>query len=351
MPTPFLYFIVLQCLLKINGERTIYSTYHLLCGKKSSQTIQDAHLFQLTQYFNTFNSLSRQQFSEIIAELESGNLILQGNNDVYKLTKSGIVLVKSGQKKYSFLKYLNGWKFQQTEIFWQRLSLLVQVVSHLTRNEIRYVPVQSNKDVQHWLKRFIQESNLRREELGVALYKELSNCFLGLNEFDPSILVIRLTGYNYIGLTEKQAAEALNEEPSFYHYQFISLMHAVMNTVLGHKTSYPILTCMIRDLQNDVPLTDSTRRTYELLKRGYSIDEISRIRKLKHNTIQDHIVELSLQLSLFDISPYVETNKINRIMEAKDRSSSKQLRQIKEYVPDASYFEIRLVLTKYGGEP
>ncbi len=53
MELTFLQTMILFCLQKINGERTIYSIYHLLKGKKSSQTIQDTHLFHLQPLFQT----------------------------------------------------------------------------------------------------------------------------------------------------------------------------------------------------------------------------------------------------------------------------------------------------------
>jgi uncharacterized protein YpbB len=56
--------ILLYCLKQLNGERTIYSIYHLLNGKKSSQTLQDAHLFSLKRYFGILESLTRESFDE-----------------------------------------------------------------------------------------------------------------------------------------------------------------------------------------------------------------------------------------------------------------------------------------------
>ena len=59
MELTFLQTMILFCLHKINGERTIYSIYHLLKGKKSSQTIQDTHLFHLQPFYQTYTNLSR----------------------------------------------------------------------------------------------------------------------------------------------------------------------------------------------------------------------------------------------------------------------------------------------------
>ena len=52
MELTFLQMMILYCLQKINGERTIYSIYHLLHGKKSSQTIQDATFISSSSFFS-----------------------------------------------------------------------------------------------------------------------------------------------------------------------------------------------------------------------------------------------------------------------------------------------------------
>lgn len=348
MTAPFLNFVVLYCLHTINGERTIYSIYHLLYGKKSSQTIQDAHFFQLTKFFGIYRILSRQQFEDIIKELEKINLIVKTANDTYIPTTSGVDLVQSGQKEGTFLSHLNGWKFQNADVFWERLSLLIQVSSHLNQNDSKYVPIQRNKIIQSWLKSFLQTNRFKREKLSKMLYEELMACFDEQKDISPAVLVIRLTGYHTIGLTEKQACETLGIEPTLYHFQFCALLHSIMKNVQNNGTSFPLLSFAVKDLQKKYLLTESTQKTLGLLQKGFTVEEIGRIRKLKNNTIQDHIVELSLQIDEFDISKYVDREKINRIMEAINRTSSKQLRQIRELVPDASYFEIRLVMTKYG---
>lgn len=351
MTTPFLYYIVLQCLKKINGERTIFSIYHLLTGKKSSQTIQDAHLFQLTQYFKTYHSMNRQQFEELVNELELREYISCVDEQYYKVTEQAVIFIDKAKIQYSFLQYLDGWRFQGAQHFWERMSLLVQVVSHLSRKETSYIPVQRDKQIQIWLKQFLMSHRINRRELNKQLYKELQYSFENVQNINPSVLVIRLTGYNAIGLTARQASEVLRIEPTLYHYQFQAILHFLMDKIQNNPSYFPLLGTMQKDLRTENPLTQSTRKTYELLNRGHSIEEVGRIRNLKVNTIQDHIVELALQVGSFDITPYIDKDKMRRILDAKDNTTSTQLRYIREIVPDASYFEIRLALTRYGDEP
>ena len=75
MELTFLQMIILYCLHKLNGERTIYSIYHLLHGKKSSQTIQDAYLFHLTPFFHTYPTISWQEIESIITKFATNEWI------------------------------------------------------------------------------------------------------------------------------------------------------------------------------------------------------------------------------------------------------------------------------------
>ena len=67
----YLEIIILDCLVQINGERTIYSIFHILKGKKSSQTIQDSHLFEISHYFRIFPSLNRNDFQQTLMHLHT----------------------------------------------------------------------------------------------------------------------------------------------------------------------------------------------------------------------------------------------------------------------------------------
>ena len=51
--------IVLDILSSMKGERSPSAVYHLLKGKRSSQTIQDAGLFAVSKYFGFCSALSR----------------------------------------------------------------------------------------------------------------------------------------------------------------------------------------------------------------------------------------------------------------------------------------------------
>ncbi|MBY0122552.1 helix-turn-helix domain-containing protein [Bacillus sp. S/N-304-OC-R1] len=345
----YLKLIVLYCLQKINGQRSIYSIFHLLKGKKSAQTIQDAHFFQLTNLFYTFPNLQRTVLEDIVSSLTDEGIVKQDAEQSYSLTSKGEKLLQHSLTDQSIPNSLNGLKFHQIlDLFWERLSLTIQVISHLKSRDTMYLPIQRKKEAHFWVKNFLQQTALNRDELGKKLYMELVQCLEGNKELNPSLLVLRLTGYKKIGLTPLQAAETLTIEYDKYHIQFISLLHYMLENIQTNQKDYPLLSMFISHEQQSFSLTQSAHKTFSLLKKGIMIEEIVSIRRLKRNTIEDHIVEIALNIKEFDISSFVSVNKQKLIIEAFQRSSSKQLKYIRQLVPSADYFEIRLTLSRAG---
>jgi uncharacterized protein YpbB len=341
--------VILLCLKRLNGERTIYSIYHLLKGKKTSQTIQDAHLFDLTHYFGTYQTITRDGLETVIHHLLEHQWVEPYEEHRFRLTKIGDDHLEILQNQYTLPVYLNGLKYYQKDIqFWERLSLLVQVISNLVNKETNYIPVQKNRETHSWIKSFLNKTNLERNLLARTLYEELVDCLSLETLSDPSIFIFRLTGFKRIGLTSQQTAEMLKMEYEHYHLEFLNILHYLLDQITANKNRFPLIYSIIESSKKNMVMTNSSSKTYELLKLGYSIEEISKYRSLKNSTIEDHIVEIALNIPSFSIDPFVDQQKQKRILTAARQMDSKQLRLIKSEVPLANYFEIRLVLAKYG---
>jgi uncharacterized protein YpbB len=164
------------------------------------------------------------------------------------------------------------------------------------------------------------------------------------------VLVLRLTGHNKIGLTSEQAAGMLKMTNTRYHLEFLNTLHYMIRTVSFSQNSFPLLSSLVQDAQKEVPLTLSTEKTFHLLEKGYLPNEIAAMRNLKISTIEDHIVEIALHVKDFELNRYVQPDKQKRILDAARKTSAKKLKQIRDQVDDANYFEIRLVLARNGGQ-
>ncbi|MCL6573948.1 MAG: helix-turn-helix domain-containing protein [Bacillus sp. (in: Bacteria)] len=337
--------IILFCLKQLNSERTIYSIYHLLNGKKSSQTIQDVHLFSLKRFFGIYEPLTRESFDEIIQAMLEKEWIYRCGVQRYHLMPSGNLFLE----KYSLPAYINGWDFHQfTTLFWERLSIFIQVTSNLVFEETKYTPIQRNKDVHLWLKSVLKKIFLPKKEISEHLYSELIKCFDESKEIDPSLLVFRLTGFQQIGLTPNQVAKKLNMNRHDYHIGFINALHYLIQKIERESNHYKILFFLIEDIKQSDELTLSARKTRNLLNKGYSLEMIARFRHLKLSTIEDHLVEFALNIDGFPIDTYVDKELQMRILGISRLSSTRELKLIKEKLTKVTYFQIRLVMAKYG---
>ncbi|WP_181884660.1 helix-turn-helix domain-containing protein [Neobacillus piezotolerans] len=344
--------IILYSLSRLKGERTIYSIYHLLKGKKSAQTIQDAHLFSLTALFMAYEGVKRESLEESIRTLQDKGLILETAPKRYILSVKGTECLEWELSKNPIPLELQGWKYHfASQFLWERLSLLVQVCSHISMKETRYVPIQKKRRTQLWIKNFVGNMGPgQRAVLPVELFKELT---LALEELEqqikPDILVLRLTGYQSAGMTEQQAAMELGMDEFRFHLEFLAILHALAKTADRRKEKFPLLSRLLAGEDGGRgSLTQTSRQTLKLLNKGLQIDSIAAARGLKRSTIEDHIVEIALNVPGFLIEPYVTAEEQEKLFLIAENASTRQLRELRDLSGGLSYFKIRLVLAKFG---
>ena len=46
----------------------------------------------------------------------------------------------------------------QLRIFWEKLSLVVQVISYLQKHETKYIPIQKNPEILVWMRKFLKNN-------------------------------------------------------------------------------------------------------------------------------------------------------------------------------------------------
>jgi uncharacterized protein YpbB len=184
--------------------------------------------------------------------------------------------------------------------------------------------------------------------MGKFLFLELVECLDQAENINPLVIVYRFTGYQQIGLTISQTAERLNMDILNYHLAFINVLHYLIQKVESDRNRFGLLSLLLEEGEIHDSLTLSSRKTLKLLKKGFSIDQIARMRNLKVSTVEDHLVELAINVKGFSIDVYVEKDLQDKIIEISRKVATRQLKLIRNKLPAASYFQIRLVLAKYG---
>ncbi|KIL17129.1 hypothetical protein C2W58_02807 [Bacillus pumilus] len=344
MTLHYLDVMLMDSVYKLNGERSISAVYHLFKGKKSSQTIQDASLFELSRYFGCYPGFTRDQLNRSALKLEEKHYIRK-TDETLSITEAGERMLHQHFSEKPMPAYFHGAKYHdKAKILWMRLSLLVQVLSHHMAGSHQYVPIQRDVSVQSWTKSFLKQHQ-QKSKLSEELHHELEKLLMSLSDQEALIFVYSLTSNERIGRTYQQMAEWMKEDVWYVYLLFWNVLHYFIQS--AQKGEAPILQQLVGDLEFKRVLTTSTHKTLELVQKGFDIEQIAHIRSLKKATIEDHIVELSIHEPSFSIDPYVSIKEQREILAVARELQTNKMKLIKEKLEHPfTYFQIRLALTR-----
>jgi uncharacterized protein YpbB len=328
---------------KINSERTISGLIHILKGKKSAQSIQDSNVYGIQQFYSLFPSNYIELIEETYKTLEKNNIIRIDDNFIILNNCNFNNNLIEDELWYKLLT--NKLSNENAIIFWRRLNLLIQVSSNYFNGVNQYYPVCNDRPTQKFIKNFLTYFN-NKSDISNFLYNEIRTSLKDLPDIYNIIFVKKLTGSKVYGESLYQIASDFKKEEIEVYLIFMSVLHHIMDSCITHKDSFPVLNLLLKDLSIQ-KLSKSSCETKEMLCKGFGIDLISKVRKLKTNTIEDHIVEIVHQDKDFDIDKFIDRNTYHKISVAIKNANSLKLREIKKNLPDEiTYFQIRLVLAR-----
>ncbi|MGD6815720.1 helix-turn-helix domain-containing protein [Metabacillus sp. 84] len=331
-------YLSLLCLDRFKGERSFSAIFHLLRGKKTSQTLQDIQLFSLSNFFSLFPQISRETVEEACKHLESQNYIDREG----KLTAEGGNVLSSLKKDMPMPLHLDSWKHgKEARKAWEKLSLLVQTATHFADGKNRFLPVTSNEEAQKWVKGCLKQAEWSRSGLAQNVFRDLHKFLSDQPDWMSELFVFRLTSPGRAGLTYLQLEERLDRDAVYLEVCFWSMMHQLLEQSAEYEFS--VLSNLKNGNTDSLPLTQSARQTYRLLMQGMDRESAGKVRNLKQSTIEDHIVEIAMHDHRFDFSPYFLPEEKEEIIQAIHVLQTRQLKKIKEYLDHKyTYFQIRL---------
>lgn len=328
---------------RLDGEKTVNAAYHLLRGKRSGQTIQDVQYYQLQMFFGILPKLSKTIFDDAIKEIEALDYIRIDHDNLLHLTEKGQEIVQMGTSYY-----FNGWHYRgREEIFFARLSLIVQTLSHFRVGIKKFMPIHRNPDVQQFAKRFLRMYPIEENSFSHQFKEELTTALerSGMEEVQKTIFTYRLVGYEVTGWTWSQLGEQVNLSPMNVKLNFIESLHRLLQ-MIEQNEDLSLLKQIAIGIRVETLLTESTRQTKSYFDKGYTLEEIGAARQLKLSTIEDHIVEIALNDPYFPLTQFVAPKDYQLVQEKSMALKTKRLRVLKEEFPQLSYFQLRLVLSR-----
>ncbi|EMR07431.1 hypothetical protein C772_00447 [Bhargavaea cecembensis DSE10] len=336
--------ILLNIISRLDGERYKHAAFHLMKGKRSGQTLQDTEYYRLHPFFGMLPSLHANDFNRCYQRLMASGLIAEKEDGT-------VFLTADGRKRASSLGpvRLNGWVYRGMEqVFFARLALTIQTVSHVSAGDRMFMPVSADPAVQRDVRNLFGTVLRGRKPVEIALEICEGLESTGMEDDRLSRFAARLTGKGMSGMTWHQLSGLTGMSEMDLKVEWVESLHIWLDAIADNPT--PILSALSRGVRAESPLTDSAKKTDELYRAGMGMPEIAQRRNLKMSTIEDHFVEIAINDPTFPLRKFAAPEDIEAVRNEADRLATRKLSVLKKSFPGLSYFQLRLILARLGKE-
>lgn len=325
--------VLLLAIKRLNGERSERSLYHVLNGKRSATTLQDAFFYDLEPLFGQFPQTT-YLYESVLKQLEKRGWL---DRKRFRLTEAGEMLASPESVEQLFNR-LGGERRDFNATTWKRLSLFVQ--TFMSKEHARtFYPVQADRPAEQWVKQLL---HLDRDwkALMRTFHQEIEQALEQIGDPYATAVVYRFTGAFETGLTYEQIASLLHVDAETARLYFL----AGWNELLMVLPDDAKLRGFTYGLSTD-RMTYSARESYELFLEGYTFQQVQAKRRLRTSTIEDHVVEMAMYLEVFPLEQFVPMEDVVTIEELR-HPDSWALKPVFEKMGRVSYFQIRLVFAR-----
>ncbi|WP_440895759.1 helix-turn-helix domain-containing protein [Amphibacillus sp. Q70] len=340
-------YLILLAVSSVKGQRSTASIYHIFSGRRSAQTIQDAHIYQLTNLYAIYNQLKRREFEQVLAHLIEQNYLRIDDQNHAELTKMGELYLNEHKDDHPIQAFKGIDYVNKTGPFMARLLLTLQTYSNLSMNHKQFQPIIDSSVIQKWVKQYYQHNQDTINWLS-KVHGHLAKFLATIDEQQAQIFVERLTGYQRFGLTIQQVAIKYNLSIHDVYLLLTASYHQLISFIEMNQIN-PLFKFIPNREQQQIKstVTQSAEKTYQLILQGYSVEQIMKRRRLKRSTIEDHIVELTYSIPEFNIAPFIEPEAFKYILAKINQVEDHRLSTIKQLLGDHySYFQIRLTMAR-----
>ncbi|MCA0980031.1 MULTISPECIES: helix-turn-helix domain-containing protein [Exiguobacterium] len=325
--------VLLLAIKRLNGERSERSLFHVLNGKRSATTLQDAFFYELEPVFGQFPQTT-YSYESLLKGFEKRGWL---DRKQFKLTEAGNLLSSPETVKDLFNR-LGGERRDYNATTWKRLSLFVQTFMS-REHERTFYPVQADRPAEQWVKQLLQIDR-DWKVLMQTFHHEIEDALDIIGDPYATAVVYRFTGAFETGLTYEQIASLLDVDAETARLYFLAGWNELL-TVLPKEAKLRGFTYGLSTER----MTYSARESYDLFLKGYSFQQVQSSRRLRTSTIEDHVVEMAMYLDIFPLDQFVPSDDIVTIEKLRDPESW-ALKPIFEKMGNVSYFQIRLVFAR-----
>lgn len=275
-------------LLFSRSPRRIRVIENILQNHRTQATLFWAFNYEILDWLGADRKLHRTELEQWLKQGRDRGM-LQLDEHTAWLTPAGLqhqqlILHHFYQPRYSQWTWLTN-----PADYADRFSLGIQALSELIHGEKQYVPLSLSISEMDRVRRWLLSGKSTD-----AIYQEMKTIGTQLEQADPRLATLfayELFGFNLTGWTIEQAAGELH-----IHIEEAMMMDRDLWLGVAHlvaKNAGP-LSSLMGDLVHSVPISTSAWQTIQQFRKGKSIEEIARSRRLKMSTIREHLLEAAI---------------------------------------------------------
>lgn len=300
-------------------------------GKRTPSNLFLAEKNRLQALFNAEYDVHLDEWESILHKLVEKKY-LQETEGLYTGTTQGEYRREKFLEENTIFTEVSSLEFSQTrKVFWGWFVFVSQVLSEIAFENSRYIPYSSNKEEQLRVKYWLKNQGKSVRELRKLWAEEFTAYMHDLPEVYRYLLIDQLVGFNKEGLTNRQLSEKYDLSAVELSIVMNHLMHLMIST---HYNSDSLIGSLIKEVHqaNNNGLSQSAAVTLGLINKKWTIKAISAKRKIKLNTVKEHVLEIVLVTQKLQSSFFIPEDVY------------RDLNGLFELNPSLSYKEARLAL-------
>ncbi|MCC5894944.1 MAG: helix-turn-helix domain-containing protein [Alkalibacterium sp.] len=310
-------------------------------GKRTPSNLFAAEKNELQGLFNSSFQLNEPEWVEYVNTLvHNKSLVIDNGN--YTQTSYGVEKKKAFITQYPIIKKIPELTYSQTrKEFWTWFIFVNQIVSEYSYSNSRYIPAINDHTKQMRIKIWLSKQMTGEKELTERWSDELMRFLEYIPEMYRHLVLDQLIGHASEGLTRRQLSQKYSIEGSEID---ISITH-LMQILYEKHHELPLFYSLWRDVHDFCHngLSESAWKSMKLIDQQYSIDQVARMRKLKENTIKEHVLESVLIDPDKSVKPFIPESVYRTLIELFENKPHVSYKDATINVEFLDFFWFRLV--------
>lgn len=309
--------------------------YNVLIGRTTPTMLYLVEKKQWHGHFGLFNDVNRKQLDQL-QELFLAKETIRPVDKKFELTAFGQQQLERLFNPTWLIPSMGFFTARYRQYVWDFFQLITQIVSEKIFSNRQFSPMTTSPTLQSEAKLLLKHAEFDSEQWVI----EVVRLFEQFPDPLGDLLSNELAGNGVIGSTDKQLQAHFDLSAFTFFLKKQGAIQLLLNRIDDDfpQLSLLLATCEARSMYR---LSPSTFETAQYLSNGVSPSAIARERRLKLNTIHEHIIEMAFVLPDFSYRSFIPDSvyaRLDEIYRTGDFSYSK----VKEQLDPLVFMHYRL---------